>query len=83
MLFRSWAYQRVFHGEPDEVNSSFREVSTREGLLLSVFVAIIVFTGIYPKPILDRIDPSVKALLEHVEQRTTYRQPQAIGEASK
>lgn len=82
-LYLLWAYQRVFHGEPDEANSSFREVSMREGLLLSVFVAIIVFTGIYPKPILDRIDPSVKALLEHVEQRTTYRQPQAIGEASK
>ncbi len=82
-LYLLWAYQRVFHGEPDEANSSFREVSMREGLLLSVFVAIIVFTGIYPKPILDRIEPSVKALLEHVEQRTTYRQPQVIGEATK
>jgi NADH-quinone oxidoreductase subunit M len=82
-LYLLWAYQRVFHGEPDEANSSFRDVTWREGALLSVFVAIIVFSGVYPKPILDRIEPSVKALLEHVEQHTTYRQPQAVGEASK
>lgn len=79
-LYLLWAYQRVFHGEPDEANSSFRDVTLREGLLLSVFVAIIVFTGVYPKPMLERIEPSVKALLEHVEQHTDYRQPQAIGE---
>jgi NADH-quinone oxidoreductase subunit M len=36
-------------------------------LLLSVFVAAIVFAGVYPKPMLDRIEPSVKALIEHVE----------------
>lgn len=82
-LYLLWAYQRVFHGEPDAANSSFRDVTWREGALLSVFVAVIVFTGVYPKPMLNRIEPSVKALLEHVEQRTTYRQPQTTGEASK
>ncbi len=33
-------------------------------------LALIVFLGVYPKPALDRIEPSVKALLEHVEERT-------------
>jgi NADH-quinone oxidoreductase subunit M len=42
-----------------------------------VFVAIIVFTGVYPKPMLERIEPSVKSLIEHVELRTDYRQPEA------
>jgi NADH-quinone oxidoreductase subunit M len=82
-LYLLWAYQRVFHGEPDDANRSFRDVTWREGTLLSVFVAIIVFTGIYPKPMLDRIEPSVKALLEHVEQHTTYRQPPTAGVATK
>jgi NADH-quinone oxidoreductase subunit M len=44
-------------------------------LLLGAFVAIIVFTGVYPKPMLSRIEPSVAALIEHVESRTTYVQP--------
>ena len=82
-LYLLWAYQRVFHGEPDEANSSFRDVSLREGLLLAAFVAVIMFTGIYPKPMLSRIEPSVKALIEHVEQHSNYRQPQITGEAFK
>jgi NADH-quinone oxidoreductase subunit M len=66
-LYLLWAYQRVFHGEPSEDNKSFPEITLREGLLLSVFVAAIAFVGVYPKPMLDRIEPSVKALIEHVE----------------
>ena len=69
-LYLLWAYQRVFHGEPDEANSSFKEITIREGLLMSVFVAIIVVSGIYPKPVLDRIEPSVAALISHVEGQT-------------
>jgi NADH-quinone oxidoreductase subunit M len=69
-LYLLWAYQRVFHGEPDEANSTFKELTLKEGLLMSVFVAIIVVTGIYPKPILDRIEPSVKSFIEHVEGQT-------------
>ena len=69
-LYLLWAYQRVFHGEPDAANSTFKEMTLKEGLLMSVFVAIIVATGIYPKPILDRIEPSVKSFIEHVEGQT-------------
>jgi NADH-quinone oxidoreductase subunit M len=71
-LYLLWAYQRVFHGEPDEANKGFAEITMREGLLLSVFVAAIVFAGVYPKPMLDRVEPSVKALVTHVEERTTF-----------
>jgi NADH-quinone oxidoreductase subunit M len=45
-------------------------------------VAIIVFTGVYPKPMLSRIEPSAKALIEHVESRTDY-QRSTQGEAGK
>jgi NADH-quinone oxidoreductase subunit M len=68
-LYLLWAYQRVFHGEPDEDNKSFAELRPREGLLLLAFIVPIVFTGIFPKPMLDRIEPSVKALVAHVEDR--------------
>ena len=74
-LYLLWAYQRVFHGEPDEANSGFAELRLREGVLLAVFVAIIVFTGVYPKPMLSRIEPSVNALIAHVELHTDYQRP--------
>jgi NADH-quinone oxidoreductase subunit M len=75
-LYLLWAYQRVFHGEPDDDNSTFRELRWREGLLLLPFIGIAVFTGVYPKPMLDRIEPSVEALITHVEERTGYDEPQ-------
>ena len=31
--------------------------------------------GVYPKPMLDRIEPSVKALITHVSERTGYEEP--------
>jgi NADH-quinone oxidoreductase subunit M len=79
-LYLLWAYQRVFHGEPSEANKTFPEITRREGLLLGVFIAAIVFTGIYPKPMLNRIEPSVNKLIEHVELRTDYQQPVSKGE---
>ncbi len=69
-LYLLWAYQRVFHGEPDDANRSFPEIRPREAGVLGVLIAVIVFTGIYPKPLLDRVEPSVDALIEHVEERT-------------
>ncbi|PIE33765.1 MAG: hypothetical protein CSA55_01810 [Ilumatobacter coccineus] len=71
-LYLLWAYQRVFHGEPDDANRSFRELTAREALVVLPFIAIIVFTGIYPKPMLDRIEPSVDKLIEHVAERTEF-----------
>ena len=74
-LYLLWAYQRVFHGEPDEANSSFPELKAREGALLLCFIGLIFFTGLYPKPMLSRIEPSVDRLIEHVQQHSDYKAP--------
>jgi NADH-quinone oxidoreductase subunit M len=74
-LYLLWAYQRVFHGEPDEENKTFPELKLKEGLVLSVFIGLIVFIGIYPKPMLERIEPSVDRLIEHVEEATGIHSP--------
>lgn len=80
-LYLLWAYQRVFHGEPDEANGNFRELRLKEGLVLLPFIGLIIFCGVYPKPMLDRIEPSVNALLERVEMTTGFAAPAAEGVA--
>jgi NADH-quinone oxidoreductase subunit M len=75
-LYLLWAYQRVFHGEPDEDNRTFPELRWREAMTLLPFIGIIVLTGVYPKPMLERIEPAVGALIEHVSERTGYVEPQ-------
>lgn len=68
-LYLLWAYQRVFHGPPKGDRAWFPELRAREGALLAVFVAAIVVAGVYPKPMLERIEPSVRALVVDVRER--------------
>ncbi len=78
-VYLLWAYQRVFHGRPDEANASFPEMTWRERAVLLPLLAPIVFLGVYPKPVLDRVRPSVESLLDHVQEHTDYREPGVAG----
>ncbi len=75
-LYLLWAYQRTFHGEPDEDNRGFAELTLREGLVLAPLLGLIVFMGVYPKPFLERVEPSVKALVHHVEEHSDFEEPE-------
>ena len=79
-LYLLWAYQRVFHGEPDEENAKFPELRAKEAMVLLPFIAAIVFTGVYPKPLLDRIEPSVDALVAHVAENSAFDVPELGGQ---
>ena len=72
-LYLLWAYQRVFHGEPDEREQVVPRADLREGRgAAAVRRRSIVFSGVYPKPMLDRIEPSVDELIAHVEDHTDF-----------
>jgi NADH-quinone oxidoreductase subunit M len=79
-LYLLWAYQRVFHGEPDDENRHFPEMNWREGLVMAPLLGLIVFLGIYPKPVLERMQPSVDRLIEHVEANSDYTEPPVATE---
>jgi NADH-quinone oxidoreductase subunit M len=79
-VYLLWAYQRVFHGAPDEANADLPDMTWKERLTLLPLVAGIVFLGVYPKPVLDRIDPSVERLVDHVEQHSDYRAPEVAAQ---
>jgi NADH:ubiquinone oxidoreductase subunit 4 (subunit M) len=83
-LYLLWAYQRVFHGEPDEDNADVPDLTWREGLVMAPLLGLIVFLGIYPKPMLERIEPAVTALVAHVEDHSDFVEPEvaAIGAGS-
>ncbi len=74
-LYLLWAYQRVFHGEPDEDNANTPDLTWREGLIMAPLLGLIVFLGVYPKPVLERIEPSVDRLVAHIEDNSDYVQP--------
>lgn len=66
-VYLLWAYQRVFHGPASGANAEMADLGWREMLLMAPFMAAIVFMGVYPKPVIDRMEPAVDALIAHVE----------------
>jgi NADH-quinone oxidoreductase subunit M len=65
-VYLLWAYQRVFHGRASGENALVRDATTKERWVLVPVVVLIVVLGVFPKPVLDRISPSVQQLIEHV-----------------
>ena len=43
---------------------------------LVLFLALMVVMGVYPKPFIDRIEPSVDRVIAHVEAHSDYVAPE-------
>jgi len=74
-LYLLWAYQQAFHHEPDAATAAAPDLSWGEGAVIVPLIALIVFLGVYPKPVLDRITPSVDELIQQVHLRTGTSPP--------
>jgi NADH-quinone oxidoreductase subunit M len=66
-VYLLWAYQRVFQGRTSEANAAVVDMTWREKGAIAPLLLGIVFLGIYPKPLLDRVTPAVSNLVAHVE----------------
>jgi NADH-quinone oxidoreductase subunit M len=74
-VYLLWAYQQVFHGAPREADTKTHDLALLERCIMAPLIILIVFLGVYPKPVLDRINPSVQQLVAHVESSTGHAQP--------
>jgi NADH-quinone oxidoreductase subunit M len=63
-----YLYQRTFQGPVREKVAKFRDLNVREVFAVAPLIALIIFLGVYPKPVLDVINPAVKATLHDVHQ---------------
>jgi len=43
--------------------------------VMAPLLFLIVFMGLFPKPFLDRIEPSVNKLVHHVEANSDHEEP--------
>jgi len=83
-VYLLWAYERVFTGEPDrEENQNLRDIGLREVGILVPITALIIFLGVYPKPVLERIEPAVEQVLERIEQRTDFESPLRLDDIAE
>lgn len=65
-IYLLWAYQRVFQGRALDANAHVADASGSERWVLAPVVALIVVLGVFPQPVLGRVEPSVQQLVAHV-----------------
>src|SRR5919197_2569100 len=66
-LYLLWMYQRVLFGPlVHDENARLRDLSRREIAVLAPVVALCVVMGLYPAPLLRRMQPSIDGILARV-----------------
>ncbi len=64
-----WMYERVMLGSAENPKVlAFRDLNGREVLISVVLVAMILWIGLYPAPLLKRMEPSVKYVVDRIEE---------------
>ena len=74
-VYMLWMFQRVFTGVPEGENAKLHDVSIREVVVVAPLLALSLFIGLYPKPVIDRVEPTVERVIANFEQKTDYKQP--------
>ena len=63
-------YKHVFFGPvTNAVNRQLKDLSAREVLAVAPIIVLIFWIGLYPKPFLDRIEPTAHVLLERLKAK--------------
>jgi NADH-quinone oxidoreductase subunit M len=65
-IYILWMYQRTMNGPVAESVSAMPDLKLRELLAVVPLVALIIAMGVYPKPVLDVINPAVNSTMSHV-----------------
>jgi NADH-quinone oxidoreductase subunit M len=66
-VYLLWPYKRVFHGEPaTEANRILPDLGVREIVTIAPMLVLLVVIGVYPRPFLDRIEPSAEKVIRQL-----------------
>jgi NADH-quinone oxidoreductase subunit M len=67
-----WAIQRILFNPLDKpVNANIPDLNRREIAIMLPLVAAIIWMGVYPAPVLRRMEGAAVRFVQHVESRTT------------
>ncbi|WP_328396563.1 NADH-quinone oxidoreductase subunit M [Nocardia sp. NBC_00416] len=62
-IYVLWLYQRMMTGPVAEGSEGIRDLVPRELVVVVPLIGALIFFGVYPKPVLDFIDPAVTQTL--------------------
>ena len=65
-IYILWMYQRTMNGPVAESVAAMPDLKARELLAVVPLAALIIALGVYPKPVLDVINPAVQSTMSQV-----------------
>jgi NADH-quinone oxidoreductase subunit M len=68
-IYVLWMYQRIMTGPVTAGNEKIPDLKRRELAVVAPLIALLLVLGIYPKPVMDVIDPAVGHTLTVIDQR--------------
>ncbi|WP_173008145.1 NADH-quinone oxidoreductase subunit M [Mycolicibacterium sp. P1-18] len=68
-IYILWMYQRMMTGPVTVGNEKLRDLVPREILVVAPLIALLLVLGVYPKPVLDVVDPAVGHTLTTIGQQ--------------
>jgi len=75
-VYLLWMYQRVMFGPlTNPANKELQDLSPREVFVFLPIVVMLFVMGLYPKPFLSRMEPSVHAYLTRVHEKMAISAP--------
>lgn len=63
-----WLYQRMMTGPVAKGNEKIRDLVGREMIVVAPLLALLFVLGVYPKPVLDIINPAVESTMTTIGQ---------------
>jgi NADH-quinone oxidoreductase subunit M len=67
-IYMLWLYQRVMTGPVAPDNERIRDLAPREMIVVAPLIALLILLGVYPKPVLDVINPAVENTMTTIGQ---------------
>jgi NADH-quinone oxidoreductase subunit M len=65
-IYILWMYQRTMGGPVRDDVKDFKDLKARELLAVAPLIVLIIGVGVYPKPVLDIINPAVRVTMAQV-----------------
>jgi NADH-quinone oxidoreductase subunit M len=73
-VYLLWAYQRMWQGQlTRDENRAIGDLDRREWVVLAPLVAAIILLGLFPRPVLDRVGPSVQQVVDQAGAAASQR----------
>ncbi len=82
-VYMLWLYQRVMTGPVATGNEKIGDLRARELVVVAPLIALLLVLGIYPKPVLDIINPAVENTMTTIGQHDPAPSVSAVNRAPR